>query len=106
MKLDPVVIARIHDLAESGKFYRGQCCPSHRHSPMFRLPVVGIVASDVVQDNIDHFVEHELFKGRPPPERDNRRFYPTIRDIRNHVGMVKRAKNVPKTKGVYVPSTE
>ena len=57
----------------------------------FTLHVLGITAADVVRDNLEHFVE-VLFKGKPLPSRNNRRFYPRSRDIRNHVYLKKYMK--------------
>ena len=47
-----------------------------------------------VKRSLKHFVKHILpvMEGIPPPNEDDRAFYPTDKDIQNHIYMAKRAR--------------
>ena len=46
-----------------------------------------------VKRSLKHYVKHILpvMEGIPPPNEDDRAFYPTDKDIQNHIYMAKRA---------------
>lgn len=44
----------------------------------------GILELELIRENIAHYVENELFKGKPPPAKTNLRFYPGVKVIYNH----------------------
>ncbi|XP_067949532.1 uncharacterized protein [Watersipora subatra] len=68
-KVDPILRSRIQEIAASG-----------------------VVATDLIRDDLERFVEN-LFDGKKPPLKTNRRFYPTVKDIRNHVEKAKVLEN-------------
>uniref|UniRef100_H2ZIG0 Uncharacterized protein n=1 Tax=Ciona savignyi TaxID=51511 RepID=H2ZIG0_CIOSA len=45
-----------------------------------------------IKSHLQIYVEQELFKDQKPPSLANRRFFPTIKDIRNHFTSFKKRK--------------
>ena len=43
----------------------------------------GIRELDIVQENLRHYVENELFKGKKQPAKTDRRFYLKDRTVRS-----------------------
>ena len=48
----------------------------------------GIRELDIVQENLRHYVENELFKGKKQPAKTDRRFYLKDRTVRSKLELV------------------
>ncbi|XP_072025750.1 uncharacterized protein [Amphiura filiformis] len=56
----------------------------------------GIHTTRDVQLHLERFVKEELFRYQTPPSASNRRFYPTKKDIRNHIMAARKGRLPPK----------
>jgi len=63
---------------------------------IYDLVKSGICNLSDVKRNLDYFVDKELFENKSLPSKDNRRFYPTPKDIRNHYNLAISSRRLAK----------